>query len=248
MGGGVGLSVHGAFRVATEKAVFAMPECAIGFFPDVGGSHFLPRLPGQLGRFLALTGYRLTGRDLYKAGVATHFICRARLNELEADLLRIEKPELSTIHMLLTKYQEQWEDDYKKEFSLKPYIGRVNTTFKANSVEEILENLRKEGAYSEWAKQQYETLLKASPLSLKVTYRALQEGAKLSLPDCLKMEYRLSQQFMENSTDFYEGVRAALIDKDRKPKWNPARLEDVTPEMVDKFFQPLDKDFRELQL
>ena len=92
MGGGVGLSVHGAFRVATEKSVFAMPETAIGFFPDVGGSHFLPRLKGKLGLFLGLTGHRLEGRDVYKAGIATHFVPSAHLDELEATLKRIEKP------------------------------------------------------------------------------------------------------------------------------------------------------------
>lgn len=98
MGGGVGLSVHGAFRVATEKAVFAMPETAIGFFPDVGGSHFLPRLPGKLGLFLALTGHRLMGRDLFKAGVATHFVSSDRLPAMEEELLRLEKPGMFIQH------------------------------------------------------------------------------------------------------------------------------------------------------
>lgn len=102
MGGGVGLSVHGAFRVATEKAVFAMPETAIGFFPDVGGSHFLPRLPGKLGLFLALTGHRLEGRDLFKAGVATHFVSSDRLPAMEEELLRLEKP-----GMFMSMYQYQ---------------------------------------------------------------------------------------------------------------------------------------------
>jgi len=92
MGGGVGLSIHGAYRVATEKAIFAMPETAIGFFPDVGGSHFLSRLRGKLGLYLALTGHRLEGRDLFKAGIATHFICSERIEELEQDLLRLENP------------------------------------------------------------------------------------------------------------------------------------------------------------
>lgn len=101
MGGGVGLSVHGAYRVATEKAVFAMPETAIGFFPDVGGSHFLPRLPGKLGIYLALTGARLHGRDLFKAGIATHFVCSDRLEELESDLLRMKVPGKNCLHFLL---------------------------------------------------------------------------------------------------------------------------------------------------
>lgn len=91
MGGGVGLSIHGAYRVATERSLFAMPETALGLFPDVGGSHFLPRLPGKLGLYLGLTGHRLVGRDLYKAGIATHFVCHEKLGELERDLLSMDK-------------------------------------------------------------------------------------------------------------------------------------------------------------
>jgi len=205
MGGGVGLSVHGAFRVATEKAVFAMPETAIGFFPDVGGSHFLPRLPGKLGLFLALTGHRLEGRDLFKAGVATHFIASERLEALENDLMRMENPELPIIHRLLSKYQEQWEADHYKEFSLKPFIGRINSIFGGNSVEEIMSNLKKDN--SDWSKQQLTKLTSFSPTSLKVTFKQMKEGAQLSLADCLRMEYRMSMHFLENK-DFFEGVRA----------------------------------------
>lgn len=205
MGGGVGLSVHGAFRVATEKAVFAMPETAIGFFPDVGGSHFLPRLPGKLGLFLALTGHRLEGRDLYKAGVATHFISSARLPDLEKDLLRLENPNLQSIHQMLSKYQEQWEAEHYKEFSLKPYIGRINSAFGASSVEGIVENLQKDA--SEWSKQQLERLQSYSPTSLKVTFEQMKLGSQLSLADCLRMEYRMALNFLRNN-DFFEGVRA----------------------------------------
>ncbi|XP_015792867.1 3-hydroxyisobutyryl-CoA hydrolase, mitochondrial [Tetranychus urticae] len=246
MGGGVGLSVHGAYRVATEKAVFAMPETAIGFFPDVGGSHFLPRLPGKLGLFLALTGGRLHGRDLFKAGIATHFVCSDRLEELESDLLRMKDPDLKGIDSLLTRYQEQWEADYKKEFSLKQYIGRINSAFgAAESVEQIMENLSKDS--SDWSKQQLEILKSASPTSLKVTFKALQQGSMMSLPDCLKMEYRIAHQMM-HIPDFFEGVRAALIDKDKNPKWKPDRLEDVTEEQVNAYFSPSDPQFKELQL
>ncbi|XP_053209246.1 3-hydroxyisobutyryl-CoA hydrolase, mitochondrial-like isoform X1 [Panonychus citri] len=245
MGGGVGLSVHGAYRVATEKAVFAMPETAIGFFPDVGGSHFLPRLPGKLGIYLALTGARLHGRDLFKAGIATHFVCSDRLEELESDLLRMKVPDLKGIDSLLTRYQEQWEADYKKEFSLKQYKGRINSAFGAESVEQIMENLSKDS--SDWSKQQLEILNSVSPTSLKVTFKALQQGAMMSLPDCLKMEYRIAHKMMHES-DFFEGVRAALIDKDKSPKWKPSKLEDVTEDQVNAYFNPSDPQFKELQL
>ncbi|RWS04455.1 enoyl-CoA hydratase-like protein [Dinothrombium tinctorium] len=244
MGGGVGLSVHGAFRIATEKATFAMPETAIGFFPDVGGSHFLPRLPGKLGLYLALTGYRLTGRDLFKAGIATHFIVSERLNDLEKDLLRLEKPDLNNIDKVLIKYQEQWEADYKKEFTLKPYIGRINSAFgDAKNVEQIFENLKRDT--SEWAKQTLETLQKMSPTSLKVTFRELHEGANMSLPECLRMEYRISQKFMMTD-DFFEGVRAMLVDKTHNPKWNPPTLAQVTDEVVNSYFET--SPSKELQL
>lgn len=167
MGGGVGISVHAPFRVVTERAVFAMPETAIGFFPDVGGSHFLPRLPGKLGLYLGLTGHRLTGRDIFKAGVATHFVPSDKIQFLEEELLRLKRADNLTIAATCAKYQEQWESEYKKEFSLKPYIGRINSAFTADSVEGILENLSKDP--SDFAQKTLQALKKLSPTSLKVS-------------------------------------------------------------------------------
>jgi 3-hydroxyisobutyryl-CoA hydrolase len=191
----------------TEKAVFAMPETAIGFFPDVGGSHFLPRLPGKLGLFLALTGHRLSSRDIFKAGVATHFVPSAQLINLEQELIRLEAPDIVSIDKILTKYQEQWEEDYKKEFVLKQFIGRMNSAFgEAHSVEQIIDNLNKDN--SDWAKKQIEILRKMSPTSLKVTFELLKRGHSSTLPECLKMEFRISQHFMEKD-DFYSGVKAS---------------------------------------
>lgn len=247
MGGGVGLSVHGPFRVVTEKAVFAMPETQIGFFPDVGGSHFLPRLPGKLGLFLALTGHRLTSRDIFKAGVATHFVPSVHLNVLEQELLRLETPDIISIDKILTKYQEQWEEDYKKEFTLKQFIGRMNTAFgDTQSVEQIIENLNKDG--SDWAKKQVEILGKMSPTSLKVTFEQLKRGHSLTLPECLKMEFRISQHFMERSDDFYSGVKALLIDKNTSPVWKPSNLEEVSDSEVQSYFSPLSGNRKELGL
>lgn len=165
----------------------------------------LPRLPGKLGLYLGLTGHRLEGRDLYKAGIATHFVSSDRLNELEYDLLRLKNADLKKIGAILARFQEQWEIDHKKEFSLKPYIGRINSIFGAQSVEKIIETLEKD--QSEWAKNTLETLHKASPTSLKVAFSQYQKGANMSLPECLKMEFRLVMNFMNNS-DFFEGVRA----------------------------------------
>uniref|UniRef100_A0A7N8XV79 3-hydroxyisobutyryl-CoA hydrolase n=1 Tax=Mastacembelus armatus TaxID=205130 RepID=A0A7N8XV79_9TELE len=196
MGGGVGLSVHGRFRVATEKTLFAMPETGIGLFPDVGGGYFLPRLRGKLGLFLALTGFRLKGRDVQRAGVATHFV------------------------------------ESQKVWKLK--------LFSSSSVEGIMQNLKDDD--SEFAKKQAETLSKMSPTSLKITYKQLQTGASLNLQDVLIMEYRLSQACMRGC-DFYEGVRAVLVDKDQNPKWSPSTLEEVSDQSVDQCFSSLgDKD------
>lgn len=245
MGGGCGLSVHGNFRVVTEKALFAMPETAIGLFPDVGASHFLQKLPGSLGLYFALTGERLSGRDLFKAGIATHFVPSDKINTLEDEIMRIEKPDLLQIDRVLQKYQEQWEDDYRREFSLKPHIGRINSIFgKADSVEEIMEGLAKDN--SEWSKKHLEILKRMSPTSLKLTFEELKRGKSMILPECLKMEYRIACRVLENK-EFYEGVRALLVDKDNKPKWNPAKLEDVKDADIQAYFQPLPYN-EELQL
>lgn len=245
MGGGCGLSVHGNFRVVTEKALFAMPETAIGLFPDVGASHFLNKLPGSLGLYFGLTGQRLSGRDLFKAGIATHFIPSAKLKELEDDLMRLEKPDQLKIDRVLVRYQEQWQDEYRKEFSLKPHIGRINSIFgQANKVEEIVSGLEKDN--SEWARKHLEILAKMSPTSLKLTFEQLRRGKTMTLPECLKMEFRLVSRLLDKP-EFYEGVRALLVDKDNKPKWNPPKLESVDEQELQAFFEPLPRQ-EELQL
>uniref|UniRef100_A0A672HHF1 3-hydroxyisobutyryl-CoA hydrolase n=1 Tax=Salarias fasciatus TaxID=181472 RepID=A0A672HHF1_SALFA len=214
MGGGVGLSVHGRFRVATEKTLFAMPETAIGLFPDVGGGYFLPRLRGKLGLFLALTGFRLKGRDVQRAGVATHFV--------ESQKVRFNRPSDLTPDPVSP---------------LRPF-----RLFSSSSVEGIIQNLKADG--SDFAKKQAETLARMSPTSLKITFKQIQLGATLSLQDVFVMEYRLSQACMRGS-DFYEGIRAVLVDKDHSPKWNPSTLEEVSDQSVDQCFDPLgEKDLK----
>lgn len=244
IGGAMGLFIHGTFQVATERTVFAMPETAIGFFPDVGGSYVLPRLPGKLGLFLGLTGYRLVGWDVLKGRIATHFSSSQRLENLEGDLMRLASPNISDIDKILLKHQDQCEADFRKEFGLKKFMGRINSAFNAPSVEAIIENLSKDT--SEWGQEQAKVLQKMSPLSMKVTFRELQEGSTLTLQDALKMEFRLSQRFMQDS-DFFEGVGAVLIERSGEPKWNPATLAEVTEEKVDSYFEPLPAD-KELRL
>lgn len=240
MGGGVGLSVHGRFRVATEKTLFAMPETAIGLFPDVGGGYFLPRLQGKLGIFLALTGFRLKGRDVLGAGVATHFVESKMIPELEKELVDLKSPSNEDVSKVLDSYQNQSSLDSEKPFVLDKHMSDINRLFSSSSVEGIMQNLKADT--SEFAKKQAETLSKMSPSSLKMTYKQIQAGANLSLQDVLVMEYRLTQACMKGC-DFYEGVRAVLVDKDHNPKWNPSTLEEVSDQVVDQWFSSLgDKD------
>ncbi|XP_019624581.1 PREDICTED: 3-hydroxyisobutyryl-CoA hydrolase, mitochondrial-like isoform X2 [Branchiostoma belcheri] len=240
MGGGVGLSVHGLYRVATERTLFAMPETAIGLFPDVGGGYFLPRLGGSLGMYLALTGYRLKGREVYKAGVATHYVESNKLPALEEELMSLEEKRSSAqkIDELLTKYHKETKREMPSvpDFSLEPHMDKINSLFSGDSVEEIFEALMADG--SEWAMQQLEKLKKMSPTSMKITHRQLSMGGHLSLQECLQIEYRMSQGCVRGH-DFYEGVRAVLVDKDHSPKWNPSTLEGVTPGIVDSYFEPI---------
>nr|XP_002712386.1 3-hydroxyisobutyryl-CoA hydrolase, mitochondrial isoform X1 [Oryctolagus cuniculus] len=236
MGGGVGVSVHGLFRVATEKTVFAMPETAIGLFPDVGGGYFLPRLQGKLGYFLALTGFRLKGRDVYRAGIATHFVDSAKLRTLEEDLLALKSPSKENIANVLETYHTESKTDQDKPFILEEHMDKINRWFSASTVEQITENLRQDG--SPFALEQLKVLNKMSPTSLKIALRQLTEGSSKTLEEVLTMEYRLSQACM-GSHDFHEGVRAVLIDKDQNPKWKPATLKEVTDEDLNNHFKSL---------
>ncbi|KAI0207420.1 3-hydroxyisobutyryl-CoA hydrolase, mitochondrial [Lamellibrachia satsuma] len=237
MGGGVGLSVHGHYRVATERTLFAMPETGIGLFPDVGGGYFLPRLGDHLGIYLALTGFRLKGRDVQRAGVATHFVSSDQLPDLEHELLSTSKPQ--EVGNIIKNFHDACTLDAEKEFVLRPHMKMINRLFSGTTIEQIFDNLQKDG--SDWAVKHLNTLKKMSPTSMKITLRQLLEGATMSLQDDLQMEYRMSQQCVKGH-DFYEGVRAVLVDKDQSPAWDPATVQQVTDDMVDRYFAPLPED------
>ncbi|XP_062535857.1 3-hydroxyisobutyryl-CoA hydrolase, mitochondrial [Armigeres subalbatus] len=230
MGGGVGLSVHGKYRVATERTMFAMPETAIGLFPDVGGGYFLPRLQGKLGLYLGLTGFRLKGKDVTKAGIATHYVNSKDVEALEKALIATSNS--SEVVDVLNKFNVEDNTD----FTLAPHLKQINECFSGPTVESIIANLEKDG--SDWAQNTLKTLSKMSPLSMKVTKKQLDIGLKYDLRSCLKMEFRMAVHCVIQS-DFKEGVRAVLIDRDQNPKWNPAKLEEVTNQQVDRFFGPL---------
>lgn len=196
MGGGVGLSVHGQYRIATERTLFAMPETQIGLFPDVGGSYFLPRMSGRLGWYLALTGIRLKGSDVFRAGIATHFVESKDLKNLEGALLECTSNQ--DIKNVLLNFMKK----DLPEFSLKPVLDQINQCFAPQSMEEVISRLKLDG--SKWAEDTLKLLSKMSPTSMKITSKELEFGKKLSLNECLKMEYNLAVNCLEHK-DFYEG-------------------------------------------
>jgi enoyl-CoA hydratase len=229
MGGGVGVSAPGRFRVVTEKTLLAMPETGIGLFPDVGASYYLSHMPGQFGIYLGLTGNRIQAADILYTGFATDFAPSTSIAAI-ASALESEAPD---------PVLERLAAPLDQVPPLKAHQAVIDRCFAGDTVEAIIAKLEKEGGV--WADQVRTTLLEKSPMSLKVTLRELREAASLDFEDCMVMEYRLVQAFMADR-DFFEGVRAVLIDKDNKPNWQPARLADVTPAMVDAYFRKLPHD------
>ena len=224
MGGGVCVSVHGSHRLATERTLFAMPETGIGLFPDVGGSYFLPRLPGRIGLYLALTGARLRAADCLYSGIATHHVPAARLDDLEAALAESGE----AIDAIMSRFHEP-----PRPAPLAERQADIDRLFAGESVDAIMAALAAGG--TDWAASVHATMATKAPLSQKATFRQLARGAKLAFEACMVMEYRMSQAAMA-ALDFYEGVRAAVLDKDQKPVWSPATLGGVTEAMVDAWF------------
>jgi enoyl-CoA hydratase len=236
MGGGAGMSVNGAYRIATERTLFAMPETSIGLFPDVGATHFLNRCPGRVGRYLALTGARLKAADARYCGFATHFVAQQQVAELVAALDQIDwQPgrERAQVDALLAAFAGD-----PGPAPLAELRRAIDRCFAPDTVEAILEALAAEASRSGWAAQTRADLLTKSPTSLKVTLRQLAVGHDFDLEAALALEYRLTQHFMAGH-DFYEGVRAMLVDKDQRPQWRPATLAEVGEEMVAAHFAPL---------
>ena len=231
MGGGVGVSVHGSHRIADETTLFAMPETGIGLFPDVGGSYFLPRIHdgSEMGMYLALTGTRLTVADVYQQGIATNFVARENREALVERLAEGEAPE-NAFKALASPMPDTFAPDHRRE------IARI---FGAASVERVLADLDCER--SDWAREAAATIRKKSPTSTKLAFHQLKEGAKLEFDDCMRMEFRMVNRIIKGH-DFYEGVRATIIDKDNQPKWRPADLDAVTDAEIDAYFLPLGAD------
>lgn len=215
MGGGVGISIHAPYRVATENTLFAMPEPAIGMIPDVGSTHALPDLPGELGTWVALSGARIKGADAVHVGYATHYIPSAELALLKE---RLGHADETVEHILQT-----FDTANETANQIAPFRDAIDYHFGQDEVEEIVESLRQG---DDWAQAQGAAMEKGSPTSLKLALHALREGASASIEEALRLEYRMVCAIRERD-DFYEGVRAQLIDKDRQPKWQPASLAGV---------------------
>jgi enoyl-CoA hydratase len=222
MGGGIGVSVHAPYRVATEHAAFAMPETAIGFFPDIGATFFLPRLPGQIGTYLGLTGLRMQGADAVHAGLATQFTPHTALPALSRALAEDGPGALGAHGSALPA------------FLLAEQRAVIDHCFGANSMGEIVR--RVEAVGGEWATKTLAALRTVSPSALCWTLEALRRGANMTLPQCQMAELALTRTTMRHP-DFAEGVRAMVVDKDRKPRWQPSRIEEVDAAAIGAMFE-----------
>ncbi|MFK3781058.1 enoyl-CoA hydratase/isomerase family protein [Agrobacterium sp. NPDC089420] len=227
MGGGVGISAHGSHRIVTERTRLAMPETGIGYFPDVGGSWLLPRAPGECGTWLGLTGNIVTAADAIHAGFADYCVPYDRLDALVQDLSQTADAE--GVGATIAAYTTP-----AGEGVLAANRDVIDATFRFDTVEEIFAALlKRDDAFS---RVTLDVLQKRSPTSLKLTLKLLRLGRdSVSLIECLEREFAAGTEILRRH-DFYEGVRAALVDKDRNPRWRPARLEEVREEDLAPYF------------
>jgi enoyl-CoA hydratase len=231
MGGGVGLSVHGSHRVAGDRFSFAMPEVGIGFFPDVGATWFLPRLPGQLGAFCALTGERLDAGDGVAATIATHRVSSQRFGDL-ADALCNAVP----VDATLAAFAEPAGNG-----KLAPHRSAIDRLFNNDRIEDILTSLdagAKNGTDADFARATAAAIRAKSPTALKLALAQMRAGTTLSFEACMQTEFRIVSRVIHDH-DFYEGVRAVIVDKDNAPRWRPGTLAEVSDAEIARHFAPL---------
>lgn len=231
MGGGVGISAHGSHRIVTERTMFAMPECAIGLMPDVGGTYLLGKMPGRCGEYAGLTGARLSGADCIYAGLADYFVSSDRLDALKGAL--IETGDVAVIQNFATSLGVSLLEEQQ---------GEIDAVFAQETVAQIFRTLN--GAQSDFAKTALKGLSRGAPLSLRVTLGAIREARRTgSLVKALRNEYRFVSTSLQDG-EFIEGIRAAVIDKDRTPKWKYSTLESVPQGLIDRLYSPAkDGDF-----
>ncbi len=229
MGGGVGIAIHGSHRVVTERAIMAMPEAALGFFPDVGGSFFLSRLKGSYGLYLGLTGARIRAGEALRAGLATHAV-RSGDHKAIIDQLCAGAP----IDKTLRRFA--WMPNSVLDEASLLTIARL---FSRNTLGDLMRGLRQAGDHGDpIAAKSLEAIGLASPTSIAVTFRQIDTGAMLEIDECMRMEFRIANRFLAGA-DFFEGIRAAVIDKDSSPRWRPASLDLLAEPEIEAYFAPL---------
>jgi enoyl-CoA hydratase len=229
MGGGVGVSLHGSHRIAGDRYAFAMPEVAIGFFPDVGATYALPRLPGRTGTYIALTGERIRTADALALGLATHAVPSANHAGLLDALVAG-----GDVEAALSRFSRHPGDG-----ALSASRAVIDECFAAHSVEAVLDRLDGASARgSDFAARIGASIRTKSPTSLKVAYEQMRRGGGLSFEDAMRTEFRIVSRVV-HGYDFYEGVRATIIDKDGAPQWRPTSLGDVSGREVERYFGAL---------
>ncbi|MET0532487.1 MAG: enoyl-CoA hydratase/isomerase family protein [Microvirga sp.] len=229
MGGGVGVSLHGSHRVAGDRYLFAMPEVGIGFFPDVGATYALPRLPGETGMYLALTGDRVKRADAVMLGLATHSVASESMDALLHSLISGEP-----VDAALAKAASD-----PGPSPLATHRDIIDTCFSAGSVAEVLQSLDEAAAKgSDFAVKTAAGMRAKSPTSMSIAFEQVRRGTSLDFEEAMKTEFRIVSRIGDGQ-DFYEGVRAVLIDKDNQPRWQPASLEEVRRETIEHHFANL---------
>ena len=234
MGGGVGISMHGDYRVAGDRTLFAMPETGIGLFPDVGGGFFLPQLKDGLGAFYGLTGARAKAADCVAAGIATHYTPSDQYDDLEKALLAANLNGNAKVTIDSVLRQFAGDAGVAPVEGQKALIAQHFANF--STLQSLIHGLQVDGG--DFAQAQLKTLGRMSPTSLLLTVEQLRRGSDLSFDDVMKMEFRMVRRVMDGP-DFFEGVRAQIIDKDRNPKWTPAAIDDVSDGVIDSYFATL---------
>jgi len=227
MGGGVGVSLHGSHRVAGERYLFAMPEVGIGFFPDVGATHALPRLPGATGTWLAVSGDRVGQADALALGLATHAVPSAAVPELLVALERGEDPDAALARLSAAPAGPA---------PIEARRAAIDHAFGADTVEDILARLAQ--LDDAWVRPMLDGLAKKSPTSMKLALAQMKAGKELSFAEAMRLEFRVVSR-VALGHDFYEGVRALIIDKDQSPRWRPAHLAEITEADIAAYLAPL---------
>ncbi|MGL4440836.1 MAG: enoyl-CoA hydratase/isomerase family protein [Bosea sp. (in: a-proteobacteria)] len=227
MGGGVGVSLHGSHRVAGDKYLFAMPEVSIGFFPDVGATHALPRLPGATGTWLAVSGDRVGQSDALALGLATHAVTSASIGDVIAALVAGDD-----VDDVLARLRAP-----KTDAPVVAHRALIDQCFGAPTLEAIVARLSAADD-NPFAARILASLATKSPTSMKLALAQMQAGKALNFAEAMRLEFRIVSR-VALGHDFYEGVRAVIIDKDHKPDWQPRRLEDVSDAMIAAYLAPL---------